>query len=103
MLLSVNIRKFRSCNSVELNDMHELLALIGRNGVGKTNILKAIEWAAGIESLPSGIGPDIGSPIRGDIVLRMTLGNQIFRYAVAVDFDMEKESEIQANAFPAFF
>ncbi|WP_223909784.1 AAA family ATPase [Rhodoferax lithotrophicus] len=83
--------------------MHELLALIGRNGVGKTNILKAIEWAAGIESLPSGIGPDIGSPIRGDIVLRMTLGNQIFRYAVAVDFDMEKESEIQANAFPAFF
>lgn len=103
MLLSVNIRKFRSCNGVKLSDMQELLTLIGRNGVGKTNILKAIEWAAGIESMAAGIAPNTSSPTRGDVVLRMKLGHQILRYAVAVDFDIEKAKEQQSDAFPEFF
>lgn len=44
MFKSIEIKQFRSCRNVKLTELHELLLLIGRNGAGKTNILKAIDW-----------------------------------------------------------
>ncbi len=46
MLRRVEIDGYRSCQSVVLDDLTPLTALIGRNGAGKTNVLKAIETAA---------------------------------------------------------
>lgn len=46
MLKSVTIHRFRSCIELSLSDLTALTALVGRNGAGKTNILKAIEWLA---------------------------------------------------------
>lgn len=46
MLRFVEIANFRSCEKVLLSDLQGVLALVGRNGAGKTNILRAIEWAA---------------------------------------------------------
>jgi AAA15 family ATPase/GTPase len=46
MLKSVHIYEYRSCKDVVLSDIRSILVLIGRNGAGKSNILKAIEWAA---------------------------------------------------------
>jgi energy-coupling factor transporter ATP-binding protein EcfA2 len=40
------IKNFRSCTDVALDGLGDITAFVGRNGVGKTNILKAIEAAA---------------------------------------------------------
>lgn len=54
MFTTIEIRKFRSCRNVRLTDLKEILVLIGRNGAGKTNILRAIEWVAFfVNGLPS--------------------------------------------------
>lgn len=45
MLKEVSIDTYRSCVSVHIADIGGMLALLGRNGSGKTNILRAIEWA----------------------------------------------------------
>ena len=46
MLNKVSIKWFKSCKNVVLDNLGPMTVLTGRNGVGKTNVLKAIEWAA---------------------------------------------------------
>jgi energy-coupling factor transporter ATP-binding protein EcfA2 len=46
MLKRIHIKGFRSCRDVLLEDLGPLTALVGRNGSGKTNILRAIHWLA---------------------------------------------------------
>jgi ABC-type transport system involved in cytochrome c biogenesis ATPase subunit len=46
MLKRIQIQNFRSCQDVLLEDLGYLTALVGRNGSGKTNILRAIDWLA---------------------------------------------------------
>ncbi len=46
MLESVHIADFRSCHDVTIDKIGRLVALVGRNSAGKTNILRAIEWGA---------------------------------------------------------
>ena len=46
MLKSVSIKNFKSCDNVELSNLTNITALIGRNSTGKTNILTAVQWAA---------------------------------------------------------
>lgn len=87
MLLSVNIRNFRSCSNVELDDIHELLALLGRNGVGKTNILKAIEWAAKIFANAGPLDSSKEKLRRGSVVLRIKIDAHVYRYEVTLDFE----------------
>ena len=50
MISSIDIRKFRSCKNVKLENLQDIVVLIGRNGAGKTSILKAIESAANFAS-----------------------------------------------------
>jgi AAA domain, putative AbiEii toxin, Type IV TA system len=97
MLLSVNIANFRSCRDVDLGDVNEILALIGRNGVGKTNILKAVEWAARVGSAAAQLDPSKVSFRSGSVTLRVLLEGQIFRYAVTLEIDPDgrKQAGIQ--------
>jgi ABC-type branched-subunit amino acid transport system ATPase component len=46
MLERIHIQNFRSCQNVSLEGLGYLTALVGRNGSGKTNILRAIDWLA---------------------------------------------------------
>lgn len=46
MLTSVHIRNFRSCKDVRLDGLGAIVALAGRNGAGKSNILQAIDCVA---------------------------------------------------------
>ncbi len=45
-LQKVTLKNFRTCQNVELTDLGHLTVLMGRNGVGKTNILQGIEQMA---------------------------------------------------------
>jgi predicted ATPase len=46
VLTSVHIKNFRSCKDVKLEGLGHMVGLVGRNGAGKTTILRAIEWMA---------------------------------------------------------
>jgi energy-coupling factor transporter ATP-binding protein EcfA2 len=54
MLRRVEIHNYKSCREVVLDALTPLVALVGRNGSGKTNVLKAIETAARSASRLSG-------------------------------------------------
>ncbi|RKZ51827.1 MAG: hypothetical protein DRR08_28875 [Candidatus Parabeggiatoa sp. nov. 2] len=51
MFERIHIQNFLSCQDVVIDDMRGFTALVGRNGSGKTNILRAIQWA--VESATS--------------------------------------------------
>lgn len=50
MFTSISIKNFRSCSDVHIEDIPSMMVLMGRNGAGKTNVLKAIEWACATAS-----------------------------------------------------
>ena len=41
MLTSVHIKNFRSCKDVTVEGLEHVAGLVGRNGAGKTTILRA--------------------------------------------------------------
>ncbi|WP_311221345.1 MULTISPECIES: AAA family ATPase [unclassified Acidovorax] len=53
MLKKLVIKKFKSCENVEISDIGEFLVLVGKNGVGKTNIFRALHWVS--RSVSSGM------------------------------------------------
>ncbi len=48
MLTRLDIKNFRSCSDVSLELAGAVTAIVGKNGVGKTNLLHAIRIAAGL-------------------------------------------------------
>ncbi|QEH39171.1 recombination protein F [Aquisphaera giovannonii] len=46
MLKQVDIKNFRSCYGTSVTCGEGVCAIVGRNGVGKTNVLKCIDWVA---------------------------------------------------------
>jgi AAA ATPase domain len=46
VLKRIQIKNFRSCKNVIIDQIGDIIALVGRNAAGKTNILKGVEWLA---------------------------------------------------------
>lgn len=81
MLTSVVIHNYRSCENVSIEDIDNLLVLIGKNGAGKTNILKAINWAANIQTNKEGEVPGMyGEDWVGEVTLNFSLDGLNFSY-----------------------
>ena len=86
MLKRVEIHNYRSCENVVLDDLGPMTVLVGRNAVGKTNILRAIQWAA--ESATSNIIRD-----NGTITLDVQIEELVYRYSLKVDIIVSGEDE----------
>lgn len=87
MLTNIEIKKFRSCLNVKLDHIDDLLILIGRNGAGKTNILKAIEWACQFASSDpeATSGSRTTKFIDGDVGLTFQVGAVRYRYELKLE------------------
>ncbi|MBK8916152.1 MAG: AAA family ATPase [Phycisphaerales bacterium] len=84
MLDSIHVNNFRSCRDVTLRLGEPVIALIGRNGAGKTNLLNAIEYtarlASGSKSYGDGISPLVpGQPVSFE--LRFSIAGRPFVYS----------------------
>ena len=60
MLKRIELSQFRSCTHTVLDDMGGVLALVGRNGAGKTNVMRGITWAAGMATRTDQVVLDFG-------------------------------------------
>ncbi|MBD8654737.1 AAA family ATPase [Oxalobacteraceae sp. CFBP 13730] len=101
MLTNIEIRKFRSCRNVKLDHIDDLLVLIGRNGAGKTNILKAIEWACQFASsdLETTSASRNIKLIEGDVGLTFQDGPVRYRYELKQETThyLDEKSEAESR------
>jgi len=93
MLTSFHIKNFRSCKDVKIEDMGPMLGLVGRNGAGKTTILRAIEWVARTALTTMDFSERIfeaalgGSPSpRAEVEFQ--LDDTEYRYTVGLEFEI---------------
>jgi AAA domain, putative AbiEii toxin, Type IV TA system len=93
MLKAVYVQNFRTCQSVELTNFSTLMVLVGRNGVGKTNVLKAIEWAARLGSSSPVPEDNTLEPKQYSVTLEVELDRSIYSYTAGTVFvDSSSES-----------
>ncbi len=87
MLKRVEIQRFMSCEDVVLEDIPPILVLVGRNGAGKTNLLRAIDWAARCATdAPFPVGHPFSPWEQGDaahVLLKMDLADAEYTYEIA--------------------
>jgi predicted ATPase len=66
MIKKIEIQNYRSCYSTSIDFNGNVCALIGKNGVGKTNILRCIQWltsaAVGPDQVWERVMPRLGIP-----------------------------------------
>lgn len=78
MFKRIHVENFRSIGGITLDNLSPVVALIGKNGAGKTNILKSFEWAARVAAT-TGVTAEAIWPPRG-LQFDVQIGGEIFRY-----------------------
>lgn len=86
MIHYVELQNYRSCRKLEFRPSEKLTVLVGRNGAGKTNIMRGIKWIADCAS-------NLTQPFSSSFLDRPTRGqiefscNDIrFRYTVTTTY-----------------
>jgi ABC-type branched-subunit amino acid transport system ATPase component len=105
MFLRIEISGFRSCRHVIVSDIGPIIALVGRNGAGKTNILRAIHWAASAATNPVAISPPTwaegptGAPASPSAILNFVLEEKQYRHEIALRAAIDPISKAASKWF----
>jgi len=94
MLTRIHIENFRFCQNVTIDDAGAVVALVGRNGAGKSNILQAIAQTARLATSAEATGLSElmrpGLPVTFELDFKT--GAEDYRYHLGFSFD-EKGSK----------
>jgi len=88
MLTRVEIKEFRSCHNVVLDDLSPVTALVGRNGAGKSNILQAIQSAAHTATITSSLDSE-DFPEHARVLLAFQIEGAHYRYEIGTQHQRE--------------
>jgi predicted ATPase len=83
MLTSVHIKDYRLCEDVRLHGLGMIAALIGRNGVGKTNVLQGISRTAKWAVAANGPAAE-PSDVPGSATLEFEAEGANYRYTLTL-------------------
>jgi hypothetical protein len=89
MLQSVRVHHFRSCREAVLTQLGNLTALVGRNGAGKTNVMKAIAWAASSHTAVPTTEGSFAPNTQPDVELEFDVLGRTLVYRVKLEFDRD--------------
>lgn len=97
MLKSVFVRSYRSCVDTELDELNEFTLLVGRNGAGKSNILKAMDWAARVATgrLRTDKKASWFHQVVGAVSITFTAGGSAYRYEADRAFEVLAETDVR--------
>lgn len=84
MLTKLVIKRFKSCENVVISDIGDLLVLVGKNGVGKTNIFRALHWVSEILSTNAISYDEIGSGEAQGVGVEVLIDGKQLVYSVEV-------------------
>lgn len=107
MLKSINIKNYKSCENVSTNHIGQLVVLVGRNGAGKSNILKAVDWMArsSTSSTPLNLSAHLSAnaPARASVTLDFKIDQSDYSYTfeVGLDRNRNKAKDNQRTRAPA--
>ncbi len=90
MFTSIKIENYKSCKLVELDQIGAVVALVGRNGSGKSNILKAIQWGAANAVSNSSLKLSSGDEATIEFVIKLEIHS--LRYKLKFVSDEAKDS-----------
>lgn len=93
MFKQIHIKNFLSCQDIVLDNLESLTVLVGRNGSGKTNILKAIQWAANCATSMQPI--EYTKYLSTQISLFVVLDDNYFRYQLEITFIQQMDDDFQ--------
>lgn len=96
MIKSISIKNFLSCQEIIIDNLKGLTALIGRNGSGKTNILKAIQWVANCATSTQPIQYVLKYPST-QISLIIVLDGNDYRYQLETTFAQGMDNNPQTS------
>lgn len=91
MIKSIFIENFKSCHNLLIKNIKDTLVLVGKNGAGKTNILRAIEWAALSVTKQSFVDNFYSPP--DSLTLIVELGKSEFTYRLECTTNIFAEAE----------
>jgi predicted ATPase len=80
MLKKIHIQKFRLCGDVVIDNVGKILALVGRNGAGKSNILQAIFQTSRIATSTNVAPPEILQTGPKETSLEFEIDGARYRY-----------------------
>src|SRR5438552_3463753 len=91
MLTRLRIQNFRLCKDVDIDQLGPVVALVGRNGAGKSNILQAISAISRMATSSDAIGfPDTTLGLNRNRPFSETLEFSIdgasYRYEISIGF-----------------
>jgi energy-coupling factor transporter ATP-binding protein EcfA2 len=93
MLNKIRIQNFRLCKDTTIDKLGQIVALVGRNGAGKSNILQAINAAA-----KSATGTDFtifqpfGEPRLSSVLLEMILPPKRYQYELSIQLERRSDN-----------
>ena len=96
MLKYARITNFRSCLSTELTLEQPVSALVGKNGAGKTNLLKCVEWLAAsasrpvpVQIKPAGNLNQLGAGDKVSVTAHISIDKSTYEYTLSCTFSDE--------------
>jgi hypothetical protein len=90
VLQKVVIEHFRSCENVTIDYIGPSLVLVGPNGSGKTNILRAILWAAESARTKEAIRSEVWDRERKLVALEFQADGFDYRYMISTSTSEER-------------
>jgi AAA domain, putative AbiEii toxin, Type IV TA system/AAA ATPase domain len=95
MFKNIHIENFRSCASVDIQNIDKIIALLGKNGAGKTNVLQGISWGAhsAIETEPTRLIEFSGTNFPRKAIFEILI--EIYGYKYEIDISLTMKTSIE--------